>query len=268
MSEEQSQEIILASFFERVVAFVIDLTFLNLILTALAWILIREDIIMSMKGLKILTYIMYLLFFLYFAVCSTKGKTLGKLLVGLEVVNKEGDKHLTFLQGIFRTFGYVVEILTLFCGTLLAFFNQKRRTLHDILGSSMVISTRKKSPSEEMAFTILGTLIICSFLLSVYYVFFKAPLPFDTKNIDRAKKQLERLAYLEEVHKENFGYYTDDLRRLSLISGDGVQLNRDIQQAFKRRGFKIGLTKDKTSYRIEGYAKDTKESLVFKEKAL
>ena len=266
MSEEQSQEIILASFFERVVAFVIDLTFLNLLLIALAWILIKTDIITSMEGVKNLTYIMYFFFFLYFTVLNITGKTLGKLLVGLEVVNKGGDKHLTLLQSIFRTCGYIVEIFTLFCGTLRAFFNQKRRTLHDILGSSMVISTRKKSSSEEMAFTILGTLIICSFVLLAYYIFFKAPIPFDKKNIDRANEQLERLAYLEEIHRANFGYYTDDLRRLSLISGDGVQMNRDIQRAFKRRGFKIGLTKDKTSYRIEGYAKDTNETLVFKEK--
>ena len=115
-------------------------------------------------------------------------------------------------------------------------------------------------------FLIIGTVFIVAFVLFAYYFLFKMPSPFDQKKLAQAREQLDNLAYLEEVHKQNFGYYTDDLRRLSLISGDGVQLNRDLQKAFKRRGFKIGLNKDKTAYKIEGYAKDSKETLVFTEK--
>ena len=268
MNEEQNQEIVVASFFERAVAFVIDIAFLNLLILIFLFALIKFNLIISQKSLNLFTGASYLLMFLYFVYFTVKGKTLGKFLVGIEVLNKNGRDNLTFKQSFLRNIGYIIDLFTVFGGFLLGLFNTKRRTLHDFLGSSIVISTRQKSPWEEIAFSILGTIIIGAVILFAYYIFFLAPKPFDTKRIALATEQLERLAYLEEVHRANFGYYTDDLRRLSLISGDGVQLNRDLQKAFKRKGFKIGLTKDKNSYRIEGYAKDTNESLVFKEKTL
>lgn len=266
MNEEQNKNLVIASCFERIVAFIIDIFFVNLVLLIPAFITVKINLITSQAGLKVFIYFSYLLIFLYFVFLNKSGKTLGKMLVGIEVINKDEENSLTLKQSIFRTLGYIVDLFTLFGGLLLALFNKKRRTLHDFMGSSIVISTRKKSQSEEIALTIIGTIFVVAFLLFAYYIFFKAPSPFDERKLAQAREELENLAYLEEVHKQNFGYYTDDLRRLSLISGDGVQLNRNLQKAFKRRGFKIGLSKDRTSYKIEGYAKDGKETLVFKEK--
>ena len=266
MGEEQNENIVIASFFERIVAFIIDIFFLNLVLIIPAFIAIKFGLITSQSAFKSFTYFAYILMFIYFVYFNKKGKTLGKYLVGIEVINKDEENSLTLKQSFFRTLGYGVDLLTLFGGLLLGLFNKKRRTLHDFMGSSIVISTRKKSSAEEIALTIIGTIFIVAFLLSAYYILFKAPAPFDQRKLAQAQEQLKNLAYLEELHKQNFGYYTDDLRRLSLISGDGVQLNRDLQKAFKRRGFKIGLNKHKTSYKIEGYAKDSNETLIFKEK--
>jgi|GEM_PF-3470335 Predicted membrane protein/domain len=266
MNEEQTEELVTASLFERVVAFVIDLALFNFLLIVLGHILIRLGLINNQNTLSILVSVFYFVFFVYLVLFTAKGKTFGKMLVGIEVVNKDGKSNLTLKQSLFRVLGYILNFITLSGGFLLGFFNQQNRTLPDFLASSIVISTRKKSSSEEIAFSILGTITICAFILLAYYIFFKAPSPFDQKKLALAKTQLENLAYLEELHKENFGYYTEDLRRLSLISGDGVQLNRDLQNAFRRLGFKIGLSADKRSYRIEGYAKDSKETLVFKEK--
>ncbi len=265
--EEQNDRVVIASFFERIVAFIIDIFFLNLILFLPAFIAVKINLITSENSLKIFNYFAYALMFLYFVIFNKTGKTIGKMLVGIAVINKDEENSLTLKQSILRTLGYILELFTLGGGLLLGLVNKKHKTLHDFMGSSIVIRTRKKSQAEEIAFTVVGTVVIVSFLLFLYYMFFKAPSPFDSKKIALAKEQLENLAYLEEIHKQNFGYYTDDLRRLSLISGDGVQLNRDLQRAFKRNHFfKIGLNKDKTSYRIEGHAKDSKETLVFKEK--
>ena len=267
MSEEQTDTLVAASFFERIVAFIIDIFFLNLVLFVLGFFAIKINFITSENGLKIYTYFVYIATFLYFTIFNKFGKTLGKFLVGIEVINKDEENSLTFKQSFLRSIGYIFDILTLTGGILLGLFNKKKRTLHDFMGSSIVISTRKKSQTEELALTVVGTVFVVTIILFAYYIFFKqAPLFFDERKIDQARTQLDNLAYLEEVHKQTFGYYTDDLRRLSLISGDGVQLNRDLQRAFQRRGFKIGLSQDKTSYRIEGYAKDANGTLVFKEK--
>ncbi len=266
MNEEQTEDLVAASLFERVVAFIIDLALFNFILVILGNILIKLGLLDTKNVLTILVCAFYFVFFVYLVLFTAKGKTFGKMLVGIEVINKDGKSNLTLKQSFFRTLGYILNFITLLGGFLLGFFNQQNRTLPDFLASSRVISTRKKSSSEEIAFSILGTVILCSLFLLAYYIFFKAPSPFDQKKLALGKEQLEKIAYLEELHKENFGYYTEDLRRLSLISGDGVQLNRDLQNAFKRFGFKIGLSADQNSYRIEGYAKDSKETLVFKEK--
>lgn len=81
-----------------------------------------------------------------------------------------------------------------------------------------------------------------------------------------AKEQLVKVAYLEELHKERYGVYTNDLLRLALISGDAVQFQRDMQQYFRPNGFRIALNKNGNGYLIEGFAKDNadpkKSSLV------
>ncbi len=80
-----------------------------------------------------------------------------------------------------------------------------------------------------------------------------------------AEKQLVKVAYLEELHKRRYGVYTTDLRRLALISGDAVQFQRDMQQYFRPKDFRIGISED--GYYIEGRAKDNadpeKTSMVY-----
>lgn len=268
MNEElnENQDLVIASFFERVVAFIIDIFLINLVLFIFGFITIKINLITSINGLKILGYFAYTLIFLYFTFFNKRGKTLGKFLVGIEVINKDEEKPLTLKQSCFRTIGYVLDVFTLFGGLLLGLVNKKHRTLHDFMGSSIVISTRKKSESEEIALTVVGTVFIVTIILFAYYIFFKqAPLFVDERKISQARQQLDNLAFLEELHKKNFGYYTTDLFRLSLISGDGVQLNRDLQRAFRPNDFKIGLTADGNHYKIEGRAKDSNNTLVFKE---
>lgn len=261
MSEENTEEITVASFFERIIAFLVDLAFFEIILIISFFFILKLDLLFFQEDLMIFTYV---LLFLYFA-CA-KGKTLGKFLVGIAVVNKDGFTPLTFTQGVLRAFGYILDVLTCFGGLLLGLFNKKHRALHDFIASSMVIRTREKSAGEEIALSALATITLCTIFLSSFYIMNKAPSRFDKNKIAQAKYQLERLAYLEELHKENFGTYTKDLTRLALISGDGVQLNRDLQKAFRRKGFKIYLTKDNSAYKIEGRAKDAKNTLVFQEK--
>ena len=80
-----------------------------------------------------------------------------------------------------------------------------------------------------------------------------------------AEKQLAKVAYLEELHKKHYGVYTTDLLRLALLSGDAVQFQRDMQQYFRPKDFKIGISEN--GYYIQGRAKDNadpeKSSMVY-----
>ena len=111
-----------------------------------------------------------------------------------------------------------------------------------------------------MAISALGTMIIGGMIFYVYYIAFLTPSVSQRELVENARDQLNQLAYLEEVHKQHFGRYTSDLMRLALISGDPVQLQRDIQKNLRRRGFSIGINQE--GYQISAIAKDKKETIV------
>ena len=78
--------------------------------------------------------------------------------------------------------------------------------------------------------------------------------------IIKAKNHLEKIGFLEEVHRLNYGYYTNDLLRLAILSGDPMQFQRDTHKVLENKGFRIGVTD--RDYKITARAKDTKKTLV------
>lgn len=67
------------------------------------------------------------------------GQSIGKMLTGLRIVNRDGTvptfKHLLFRHLI----GYPLTVLTLGLGFLFSLLNQKGRALHDFLAGTVVI---------------------------------------------------------------------------------------------------------------------------------
>lgn len=67
------------------------------------------------------------------------GQSIGKMLTGLRIVNKDGNEP-SFKQLLLRHFvGYPLTILTLGLGFLFVVLNQKGRALHDFLAGTVVI---------------------------------------------------------------------------------------------------------------------------------
>jgi uncharacterized RDD family membrane protein YckC len=64
--------------------------------------------------------------------------TLGKRLMGLIVVNTDGDR-LTFGQASGRFFGKLLSMAICYIGFLIQPFNDKKQALHDMLASTLVI---------------------------------------------------------------------------------------------------------------------------------
>ncbi len=72
--------------------------------------------------------------------CFT-GWTLGKWATGLRIERRDGTQ-LGFGHALLRhTIGYLVSLLTLGLGFLLAAFNREGRALHDILADTVVVRT-------------------------------------------------------------------------------------------------------------------------------
>lgn len=255
-----------ASVFERAVALLFDMLMFASVYLWSSYVIIMKLDWITTPTQNVVIYISFnILFILYCSVLSSGGRqTLGKFLIGIKVISKDGQTPLSFVKALIRTLGYYVGFVTFFGGFALALLNRNTRAFHDLISGSMVVSVREKSPAEATAIAALGTFLIALMAFYVYFVLFMLPSPFQKERVEAAQDQVNRLSYLEELHKQNFGYYTPDLVRLGLISGDAVQLQRDIQYNLRRRGFSLGVTQD--GYKISAIAKDADETVVTVEK--
>lgn len=83
----------------------------------------------------------------YFAWMHSSGKqaTLGKMAVGIKVTDDDG-RAITFWRGIGRYFATIVSSLILCIGYLMAGFTDRKRALHDMIASTLVV--------DQWAFTV------------------------------------------------------------------------------------------------------------------
>jgi len=255
-----------ASIFERAVSFLFDfLMFASVYLWTIYILIMKFDIVPNNYQSAAIYAGFNIAFILYCSFLSSGGRqTLGKFLLGIKVMSKDGQTNLSFGKALVRTLFYYVNFATFCIGFAVALFNKNNRGLHDFFGGSIVYEAREKSTGEMTAIAALGTVLIGLVAFYVYFVLFMLPSPFQEARIKAAQEEVNKLAYLEDVHKANFGYYTPDLIRLGLISGDAVQLQRDIQYNLRRRGFSLGVTDD--GYKISAIAKDQDETVVSVEK--
>lgn len=246
---------------ERFVALLIDfgvvfIAYQLLLVLALRWMQPDlEQLYWLMAGVNVP-------FILYETIFTSGGRTtLGKFLVGIRVVDKNTGEPLGLGRAFVRAIGYYVSAAILMCGFLLAFIDSEHRALQDYLAGSVVVQARKKSWGEKTALSLTGVILMIVFGWYFYSQFFGAGSLTQQRMISQAREHLEKIGYLEEVHRLNFGYYTNDLLRLSILSGDPVQFQRDTHEVLDRKGFRIGV--GPKGYKISARAKDVRKTPVY-----
>ncbi len=77
---------------------------------------------------------------LYFALMESSGKqaTVGKMALGLKVINKDGSK-LNFGQATVRYIGKIISAMIIFIGFIIAGFTEKKQALHDMIAGTYVV---------------------------------------------------------------------------------------------------------------------------------
>ncbi|WNL46130.1 RDD family protein [Dyella sp. BiH032] len=80
---------------------------------------------------------------LYFAFCESSSwqATLGKLALGIRVVDMEGNR-ISFLRATGRHFAKLLSGLILMIGYVMVAFTQRKQGLHDIIASTLVLNGR------------------------------------------------------------------------------------------------------------------------------
>jgi hypothetical protein len=205
--------------------------------------------------------IINLIFIGYETIFSCGGRvTIGKALVGISVVKSDESGYLSFSRAFLRSLGYYISAVLLGCGFLWALFDTRHRSLHDLIGGSVVIERRRKGFGEKVLLRGVGLLLVVGCAYFAYTHFFGGKGWREQYKVHRAEICLSQLGRLETTHKEMYGYYTNDYLRLMLLSGDPVQFQRDLDQCFMPKGFQIGVTEN--SFKISAYARDADKTPV------
>lgn len=201
-------------------------------------------------------------FILYETLFTSGGRnTLGRALVGVRAVRLADGGTLNLAQAFVRAMGYYVSAALLMCGFLLAFIDSQHRALQDYLAGTVVLQARQKSWGEKALLSLTGLVLLLAFGGYFYKQLFGAGSLVQQRMITRAQEHVKKIGYLEEMHRVQFGRYTNDLLRLSILSGDPVQFQRDTQAVLDRKDFRIGVSA--TGYKIKARAKDVRKTPVY-----
>ncbi len=252
-----------ASITERFVALVIDYGIVFLPLQCLVWIICKvAGHYLELWQVVSMAIGMNVVFVLYEAVFSSGGRiSIGKNLVGIAVVKKDLSGPISFPRALLRAIGYYISAFLFFGGFMLALVDDKKRALHDFFGGSSVVQLRQRDTWEVWAVRAVGTLLLAAFVFSLYQSFGGRDWQNKYK-VRQADAFVQKIAILQEGHFLRYGYYTQDFLRLALLSGDPVQLQRDMNKVFsKRNSIAIGVKGD--TYTISARAKDTHQTPVY-----
>ena len=253
-----------ASVTERFVALAIDYGIIFLPLQLLVWIIYKcIGAYLEPWQLIGMAVGMNVIFIVYETVFSSNGRvTLGKNLVGIAVVNKDKTGPISLPRAFLRAVGYYISAFLFFGGFVLALVDDRKRALHDIFGGSVVVQLREREAWEVWAVRALGALLLVLFVCGLYQSFGGRDWQNKYK-VRQADNFLQNIALLEEGHKLRYGYYTNDLLRLALLSGDPVQFQRDMNKVLSTGKGSIRIGVKDNVYKISALAKDHNKTPVY-----
>lgn len=93
-----------------------------------------------MGAMGLVQFIGFVIGFLYFVLMESSSKqgTLGKIALGLIVVDQDGMR-LSFGKAALRYVGKIVSFMTFFIGFIMAAFTERNKALHDMIAGTYVI---------------------------------------------------------------------------------------------------------------------------------
>ena len=140
-----SDNLQLASMRSRALAYVIDDFLVTIIIMMIFW----EDIISVSQDMDALMYllkaelafpliilkIIYQTFFVWYY-----GATIGKIVVKIRIIDVNDWGRVSIISSFLRAVGRIFSEMFFYIGFLIGFFNNGRKTFHDIIGRSLVVN--------------------------------------------------------------------------------------------------------------------------------
>ncbi len=149
--DSKSAKQIYAGFWLRLAAYLMDTIIFTAAFVVLFFIVILLSTVLfqvtfNLEYLRIIIAIPVLVLqCLYFSLfeSSEKQATIGKLIVGIQVVNYDG-KRIQFGTALGRFFAKILSTLSLYIGFLMALWTDKKQTLHDKMTNTLVVIKQNK----------------------------------------------------------------------------------------------------------------------------
>lgn len=202
------------------------------------------------------------LVFAYQLIGNMRGATLGKRLIGLRVVARDGGRP-SFASCLIRAAVWLIGTTAGSFGFLVALFNRENRTLHDYASGTVVVETYRKSPAEGAALFIAGAL--CAIGLFVFHIYtgWARPTPSDRAAISKANEGLAVIARVQEAYKEKHGTYATSIEQLAEASGDPAEFRTAMAVLFRAEPFTMEA--GNRGWRIRAQALDRHRTPVVRE---
>jgi uncharacterized RDD family membrane protein YckC len=145
-------DIAYGGFWIRVVAYLIDGILLNIVFGIIGAIVgvsmipvdpTNTDPMAGMEHMGRFQVVALVVTWLYFALMesSPRGATVGKMVLGLRVVDEQGNR-ISFARATGRFFAKFVSTIILMIGYLMVAFTERKRSLHDMIAGTLVIKNR------------------------------------------------------------------------------------------------------------------------------
>lgn len=143
--QNNSENLQLASMRSRALGYVIDDLLVTVIIMVIFWenilavshdmnammLLMKTDLVMPLLMLKII----YHTFFVWYY-----GATIGKIIVKIRVIDANSWGRVSMFSSFLRAVGRIFSEMFFYVGFLIGFFNDGRKTFHDITGKSLVVN--------------------------------------------------------------------------------------------------------------------------------
>ncbi len=198
-------------------------------------------------------------YLLYQLIGNATGATVGKRLMGLRIVHKDGEP-IGILGALMRTIGYAIS--TPFCsfGFVIALFHPQSRALHDLLSGSMVIEREKKSGADSALLFITAVIMLVGMYSAMIWSNMNRLTEKDLLAVEKARDGLKIMAQVEEAYKASHPAYTQSLSELANESGNADQFRSAMADIFDPNEFTVEA--GNRGYRISGVAKDARKTRI------
>lgn len=145
MQQNNTENLQLASMRSRALAYVIDDFLITFIIMIIFWESILtvsndSDALMNLMKVELVTpliilKIVYQTFFVWFY-----GATIGKIVAKIRVIDVDSLGRVSVFSSFLRAVGRIFSEMFFYIGFLLGFFNDGRKTFHDITGKTLVVN--------------------------------------------------------------------------------------------------------------------------------